>query len=148
MNEPQQPSPLRILLVDDHEASTRALARLLRSSGFLVTSAYTFAGALALAAGPGAVQLLICDVDLPDGNGCELLQRLRAFLGGRPLPAIAMTGHGDRRDECARAGYAHFLHKPLEVRDVLEAIRAACPSRCAPAPAPAPATQKSPLTRP
>jgi CheY-like chemotaxis protein len=83
-------------------------------------------------------------VDLPDGNGCELLHRLRAFLGGRPLPAIAVTGHGDKRDECARAGYAQFLHKPLEVQDVLEAIGAACPSRCTslPVPAPAPKTAR------
>jgi CheY-like chemotaxis protein len=120
---PDQPQALRILLVDDHEASARALARLLRHQGYLVTTAYTFAGALALAA-PTTVDLLICDVDLPDGNGCDLLRRLRAFFGGRALPAIAVTGHEGLFDECRKAGYGRFLNKPLRLDDVLEAVRA------------------------
>src|SRR5215210_867849 len=116
--------PPRILLVDDHEASARALSRLLRSHGYHVTTAYTFNGALALAAAPGVVDLLICDVDLPDGNGCELLRRLRAFFGGRAIPGIAITGHDGWVEESARAGYGRFLHKPLQLDDVLEAIEA------------------------
>src|SRR5215213_4645209 len=121
------PAPVRILLVDDHEASARALARLLRHNGYVVTTAYTFAGALALAA-PGRIDLLVCDVELPDGNGCELLRRLRAFFDGRHLPAIAMTGHQDRDEECARAGYGKLLRKPLSLDDVLEAVRAIQPA--------------------
>lgn len=122
---PQAPSSkaLRILLVDDHEASARALARLLRHQGFIVTTAYTMAGALALAA-PAGPDALICDVDLPDGNGCDLLLRLRAFLAPRPLPAVAITGHEGWVEECTRAGYTRFLYKPLRLDDVLEAIRA------------------------
>ena len=123
---PDQPRALRILLVDDHEASARALARLLRHQGYLVTTAYTFAGALALAA-PSTLDLLICDVDLPDGDGCELLRRLRAFFGGRDIAAIAVTGHEGWAEECRRAGYARLLSKPLRLDDVLEAVRAACP---------------------
>jgi CheY-like chemotaxis protein len=123
---PNQPQALRILLVDDHEASVRALARLLRHQGYLVTTAYTFAGALALAA-PQTVDVLICDVDLPDGNGCDLLRRLRTFFGGRTIPAIAVTGHEGLMDECRRAGYGRFLHKPLRLDDVLEAVRAIVP---------------------
>ena len=119
---PDQSQALRILLVDDHEASARALARLLRHQGFVVTTAYTFAGALALAA-PNSVDLLICDVDLPDGDGCELLRRMRAFFGGRTIPAIAVTGHEGLLDECRKAGYARYLSKPLRLDDVIEAVQ-------------------------
>jgi CheY-like chemotaxis protein len=121
---PDQSQALRILLVDDHEASARALARLLRHQGFLVATAYTFAGALALAA-PNAVDLLICDVGLPDGDGCELLRQMRAFFGGRTIPAIAVTGHDGLIDKCRKAGYVRCLSKPLRLEDVLEAVRAA-----------------------
>lgn len=134
---PDQPQALRILLVDDHEASARALARLLRHQGYLVTTAYTFAGALALAA-PTSVDVLICDVDLPDGNGCDLLRRLRTFFGGRTIPAIAVTGHEGLIEESRRAGYGRFLYKPLRLDDVLEAVRAIAPPQFATHP-PAPA---------
>jgi len=70
---------------------------------------------VALLAGQPPVQMVVSDVGLPDGDGCELLERLRAFYGGRDLPAIAMSGLGDAAlvERCRRAGYRLFLMKPL-----------------------------------
>lgn len=76
---------LRILAVDDHEDSARAVAMLLRRAGHEVTTAHTLAGALALGTGSAAPDLLLCDIDLPDGDGCELLRRLRAYYRGTEL---------------------------------------------------------------
>jgi CheY-like chemotaxis protein len=124
-NSPPAPAPLRILVVDDHEESARALARLLRHEGYVVTTAHSIAGAMALVVGQRPVDLLLSDIDLPDGNGCDLLGRLRAFHGGRDITAVALTGHGEESwiEECQRAGYRHFLLKPVRFEEVLAVVR-------------------------
>jgi CheY-like chemotaxis protein len=118
--------PLRVLLVDDHHESLRSLARLLRHEGHTVITAHSVAGALALVSGQQPVDLLISDVGLPDGDGCKLLARLRQSYGGKEIPAIALSGHGDAHwiDECRRAGYRTFLLKPVKFDQVLSATAA------------------------
>ena len=124
-SQPHAPDPLRILVVDDHEESARALARLLRHDGHVVTTAHSITGAMALVAGQRPVDLLLGDIDLPDGNGCELLGRLRALYDGRDIAAVALTGHGEDAwvEECRRAGYQHFLLKPVRFEEVLALVR-------------------------
>ena len=118
---------MRILVVDDHEDSAHALALLLRRQGYHVTVAHTFAGAVALAADMPALDLLVSDISLSDGNGCDLLRHLRGRGAGGPAHAIALTGHGEEHwvEECRRAGYSHFLLKPVKFDDVLAAVSAA-----------------------
>jgi CheY-like chemotaxis protein len=122
------PSPvaLRVLIVDDHADSARALARLFRSEGHVVITAHTVNGAIALVTGQRPIDVLVSDIGLPDGDGCELLRRLRAFYGGRAVPAVALTGRGDEGwvEDCRRSGYGEFLMKPVTFGQVLDAVKA------------------------
>ena len=116
---------MRILVVDDHESLAQALARLLRHEGHVVTTANTFASALALGTGPDPPDTLVCDIDLPDGDGCDLLRRLVAVRGDRALPAIAVTGFSeDWVERCRMAGYRQLLTKPFQFAEILKAINA------------------------
>jgi CheY-like chemotaxis protein len=118
----------RVLIVDDHEDSAHAMAAMLRHLGYAVTAAHTMTGALTLGTVSGAPAVLLCDVTLPDGDGCELLRRLRAFHGGREIPAVAITGHGGEWEQrCREAGYNQFLTKPVKFADVLAAVKAMAP---------------------
>ena len=118
---------LRILVVDDHADSAQALAKLLQHEGHSVATAYTLAGALALGTA-APLDMLVCDVDLPHGDGSELLRRLQSFRGGRELPAIAVTGFGNEWLEvCRMAGYRTFLTKPVEFVNLLKAIESLQP---------------------
>lgn len=131
-----QPTPLRLLIVDDHVDSTRALSRLLCHEGYTVITAHTVTGALALVAGQQPVDVLLSDIGLPDRDGCELLRRLRAYYGERPLAALALSGLGDddAGERCRDAGFQAFLMKPVAFEQVSEAIRALrLPGRNAPA---------------
>jgi CheY-like chemotaxis protein len=116
--------PLHILVVDDQADSASALARLLRHESHRVKVAHTVAGAVALAAGAQPIDLLISDIGLPDGNGCDLLLHLREHYRRQDLSAIALTGHGEEHwlEECQRAGYRHFLVKPVVFQDLLKSI--------------------------
>ena len=125
-----QPTPLRLLIVDDHQDSARALSRLLRHEGHDVTTAHTVAGALALVVGHLPIDVLISDIGLPDGDGCDLLRRLRAFYGGRDVAAIALSGMGDEPfvRRCREAGFREFLVKPVAFEQVVEALRTLHPA--------------------
>ena len=130
-----QPTPLRLLIVDDHVDSARALGRLLRHEGHTVITAHTVTGALTLITGQQPVDVLISDISLPDGDGCELLRRLRAFYGERPVAALAVSGLGDEAsiERCRQVGYQRFLVKPVTFAEVADAVRTLGAAPAAPA---------------
>jgi len=113
---------LRILVVDDHEDSARALSLLLSRQGYDVSIAASAWGALATAAGP-PVDLLVSNVRLPDLDGCELLRRLRVLSPG--VYAVAVTGDDDPGEagRCRRAGFSQFLLKPIDFGEFLDAVQ-------------------------
>src|SRR4051812_9840410 len=115
---------LSILIVEDHEDSARAMARLLQSEGHAVTTAFDFAGALAVAARIGSIDVLVCDIALPDGDGCSLLRVLQERLGGPPRRCIALMGHTESHwiEECRRAGFQRCLSKPVVFDELLAAL--------------------------
>lgn len=102
-----------ILLVEDHEPTRASLARLLRRRGYVVTPAGSVAEASAAARGR-RFDLLISDLGLPDGNGCELAARFQDRFDHR----IALSGYG-MEDDVARsrqAGFSRHLVKPLTIQ--------------------------------
>lgn len=127
-------SGLRILIVEDHEDSADALVRLLRHAGHTVVAAHSVADATTAAGAGDGFDLLISDISLPDGNGCELLRRLRANRGGAHMPAIALTGHGEEHwvEDCRRAGYRELMMKPVVYERLLAAVRSVWAFRDAP----------------
>jgi len=79
--------------------------------------------------------LFICDLSLPDGHGADLLPRLRscsqARYGGKPVPAIAMSGSVYESDvtRCLAAGFTSHLAKPFDEQGLLATIAAATQQR-------------------
>ena len=125
---PSLPSPaMRILIVEDHEESLRALSRLLSSEGHSVAEARSVGDALGHAA-DNKIDLLVSDIGLPDGDGCALLRRLIAMYH-RHVPAIALTGHDEDHylDECRSAGYSQFLLKPVVFDQLIAAVKMVTP---------------------
>jgi CheY-like chemotaxis protein len=129
---------LTILVVDDHPDSVTALARLLMRDGHYVSVAGSLANALIVAAKLPAIDLLISDIGLPDGDGCQLLRLLRERTRGGPRVAIALTGHGEEEweSECRSAGFDQFLVKPITY-DRLTACVARLMPQARPEPSPA-----------
>jgi len=70
--------------------------------------------------------LLITDIRLPDGNGLELLQKMRP--SAPDLQAIAISGYGMPQDilNTKAAGFLAHLVKPVEISEVQAAIETLC----------------------
>jgi CheY-like chemotaxis protein len=64
----------------------------------------------------------VIDIVLPDGDGWQLAQRIRAV---RPIPLVAVTAHAEYVDlERAKAvGIDHLLTKPVSTRTVRDVVR-------------------------
>jgi CheY-like chemotaxis protein len=67
-------------------------------------------------------EVLLSDLQLPDGSGLDLLERFRRR---GPVRAIAMSGYGTQADRqrSIAAGFQRHLVKPVSVRAALEAIQ-------------------------
>ena len=113
-------TPLRVLLVEDHEATIQVLRRLLARAGHNVTSTMTVAGAKQ-AAQNDRFDVVISDLGLPDGTGFQLMQDLR---NAYHLRGIALSGYGMDEDvQRARdAGFAAHLIKPVDFEQLQQTV--------------------------
>ena len=110
----------KILIVDDEPSGRRVLEVYLRSQQFSVSTAGTLAEADRLMQ-QECFDLLLVDLDLPDGDGCEWLQRA-SNTESRPIAlVISGNGNGDCATRCLRAGAFDYIAKPYP----LEALTAA-----------------------
>lgn len=116
--------PLRILLADDENIARMALAAPLRRLGYEV---------VAVASGSGAIaelrrqdfDLLLLDIEMPDGDGFDVLQHLRGHPLPRWMPVLITSGHQDE-DEVTRAlelGADDYLIKPINIGFLCHKVR-------------------------
>jgi CheY-like chemotaxis protein len=112
---------LRILVVEDDQATCEILAQLLSLRGHTVSAAANIAQALALAKA-STFDIAICDIGLPDGRGHDLMRVLKRDFA---LPGIALSGYGMEADiaESRAAGFSEHLTKPVELTTLEESIQ-------------------------
>ena len=103
--------PLRIFVVEDHKDTLKALQLYLEHLGHIVLFAESKAQALKEIPRSNC-QVLISDINLPDGNGWELMQEIE---DSRPNYAIAVSGYDTKADRqrSAKAGFRHHAVKPI-----------------------------------
>jgi PAS domain S-box-containing protein len=108
------PGKVKLLLVEDHADTARALVRLLESRGYEVSSVGSVASA-SQAIERNEFDLFLCDLGLPDGTGFDLIERLRQK---RDTPAVALTGFGMQQDveRAQHAGFDAHLTKPVNLQ--------------------------------
>ena len=113
--------PLKILVVEDHDDTSRVMARLLQGFGHEVRTARGLNTALA-AANDEPFDLLISDIGLPDGTGVELMRQLQAI---RPVKGIALSGFDSQEDvrEARAAGFAAHITKPIDFARLQQLIK-------------------------
>jgi CheY-like chemotaxis protein len=111
-----------ILVVDDNEDAAELLTLALEAAGHITSTASDGAGALlAVQAFPADVAVL--DIGLPLMDGYELAGRLRTH--NPRLHLIALTGYGQAsdRERARRAGFDRHLVKPINLDELLQALR-------------------------
>ncbi len=113
---------IRVLLVDDHASFRQALAFMLDREPDItvVAQAGSVAEARPLLAD---VDVAVVDLDLPDGNGIDLIRELR--VGAPEALALVLTA-GEGRAVLAlalEAGASGVLHKSVRIPEIVDAVR-------------------------
>ncbi len=112
-----QPAQVRILVVDDSLDNRVIVRSFLRDSVWAITEAGSGPEALALWK-PGAFDLILMDVQMPDMDGYAVVEQIRAaereFACDR-VPILALTAHGRPEDlaNSAAAGCDGHITKPI-----------------------------------
>lgn len=111
----------KVLIVDDEEALCKMLCKQLERSGHQVTVRHDVQSALAVVS--DAFDVVLLDVDLPDGKGFDLVARLREDPV-RPTSIIMMTGNPnqDTLSQSLNQGILEFLFKPFGGSDLRGAV--------------------------
>ncbi|CAH2773984.1 MAG: Response regulator containing CheY-like receiver, AAA-type ATPase, and DNA-binding domains [uncultured Paraburkholderia sp.] len=104
------------LIVEDDPNSLSGLSAILAADGFSVDTATTIAEARA-ALTRFIPDVVLVDLNLPDGSGLDLLQHLPAHPPGDALPVIVMTGNAtvESAIEGLRHGIWDYLLKPVNI---------------------------------
>jgi len=115
--------PRRILVVDDNTDGARVLAQLLQAEGHLTALAHTGLAALSVAR-EFRPDVVLLDIGLPEMNGYEVAQHLRAADPSQRITLVALTGWGTEEDRrrSRDAGFDHHFTKPVDAIDLQSLI--------------------------
>jgi len=114
-----------VLLVDDDARNIFALSSVLERRGMHVLTATTGSEAIALMESTPDLAIVLMDVMMPEMDGYQTMQVIRAKPGFRRLPIIALTAKamkGDR-EKCLEAGASDYLAKPVNTEQLLSTLR-------------------------
>jgi CheY-like chemotaxis protein len=114
-----------VLLVDDDSRNIFALSSVLERRGMKVLTATTGSEAIAVLESHPEVAIVLMDIMMPGMDGYETMQAIRGESCFRRLPILALTAKamkGDR-EKCLEAGASDYLAKPVNVEQLLSALR-------------------------
>ena len=112
----------KILIVEDDLALAEGLRINMEAAGFLAEAVYNVQDAF-LQLETAQADLLLLDINLPDGNGVEFAEKVRRMLN---VPIIFLTARDMDEDMIAgfRAGADDYITKPFHIQVLVERVRA------------------------
>ena len=116
-----------VLVVEDNDKNMKLFRDVLRATGYATLEAETAELGIELARAH-APALILMDVQLPGLDGLQALALLRDDERTAAIPVLAVTAqamHGDRERFLA-AGFDGYLSKPVDVVQLLTAVRERC----------------------
>jgi DNA-binding NarL/FixJ family response regulator len=119
-------SAVKVLIVDVEPLAVQALAGCLQSSGFECIACHSSSEALVQFRADPDIGIVICDQDLPEMNGIELVETLKRTTDRmRAFEAIILTRRAGKQDviKALRAGVADYFQKPVNLDALLEGVQ-------------------------
>ena len=112
---------LHILVIDDEPALRQILATVLNRAGYFVETASGVAEASARLA-RGDVDVALCDIKMPDGNGIDVLRQARATGLDTAFVMVTAMASMETAVEALRAGAHDYLIKPVRDEELLHRL--------------------------
>lgn len=121
---------MRVLVVEDEERIARFILKGLRAGGHEVDTVGTGYAALDRAVPePSAYDLVLLDLGLPDLDGLQVLERLRAHAVLTPVLVVTARLAPEEQQRAMGLGADDYLLKPFAFRDLLERVERLAPEQ-------------------
>ncbi len=116
-------NPPIILAVDDDDLNLKLLGYMLGDAGYKVCTASSALQAVA-SVEVQPPDLILLDVMMPEMDGFEVLEQLKANVKTKSIPVVMLTSLSDMasRERGTSLGATHFLSKPTRRVDLLEIV--------------------------
>lgn len=118
-------SELKILVVDDFSTMRRVIKKILKQLDLtdIVEAANGIEAWDALQEHP--IDVVICDWNMPEMNGLELLEKIRADAQYKELPFVMVTAEGKKEsmEKAAEKGVTSYISKPFTAKDLEKKLK-------------------------
>ena len=118
-----------IMIVDDSATVLMSFKTYLEAVGFIIETANDGVKALAKLQDGLKPDMMITDINMPNMNGIELIQNVRALPTFRFMPLLVMTTESQqaKRDEAKKLGATGWVVKPISPATLLDIIKQVLP---------------------
>ncbi len=120
----QRPEDFRLLVVDDQELIRVALIRILRRQGYACLEAGSAQRALQMLE-TEHVDLVLCDVVMPEMNGLELVRAIRPQIPNTAVLMVSGMDSADMAMDCLSEGAFGYVLKPVQPNAIVIAVAGA-----------------------
>ncbi|MGC9527393.1 MAG: two-component system response regulator [Limnospira sp.] len=124
MNNNSDPPPARVLIVDDTPHNLRLLSAMLNKQGYTVECVTDGSTAIEQVA-VNPPDLILLDIIMPNMDGYEVCEHLKASEKTRQIPIIFLSALGEVFDKIKafEMGGIDYITKPFEIKEVLARVR-------------------------
>lgn len=111
----------QILVVDDDMRNVFALSKILKERGMEIVKAENGLYALEQLKSNDKIDMVLMDIMMPEMDGYEAMQKIRAQKKYKTLPIIALTAKAMKEDrqKCIDAGANDYISKPVDINRLL-----------------------------
>jgi two-component system chemotaxis response regulator CheY len=113
-----------ILVVDDSSTVRQQVAMALKQAGFAIMEAADGREGLATIESNPNIDMVVCDVNMPNLNGLEMLERVKS-KGHKSLPILMLTTEGQPSmiKRAKEAGAVGWIVKPFDANQLIQAAK-------------------------
>ena len=115
----------KIIIIDDDDRNIFALSAVLKAKGFKCISATSAQEGLQIINMQKDIGLALVDMMMPEMDGYEMMQKIRANPLHKHFPLIAVTAQamvGDK-EKCIEAGADDYISKPVDLDALVKIIQ-------------------------
>jgi two-component system chemotaxis response regulator CheY len=114
-----------ILVVDDSDTVRQQVCMALKQAGFVTTEAADGREGLAAVDANRGIDMVISDVNMPNMNGLEMIEKVKSKPENKALPILMLTTEGQPSmiKRAKEAGAAGWIVKPFDAKQLVAAAK-------------------------
>jgi len=121
MEKQSKDKTILILIVDDEHQITEILEKKLREFGYKTMTSNNLRDAIEIVK-TLEIDIVLTDIEMPGGNGLQLLDEIRRYDPVKPLVVLMTGAHSLSLDLAKKRGAFTLIHKPFGPKILLETL--------------------------